>query len=106
MHLARYPPLSADPAKLTASHRTRRTLARVCTVGPQARCWLVFSMLVAMGSLAGAIKIFVSDYANRAGCEGSCEYAGVALFVQCILIFVSSFVMRIGTIPGPDDYYP
>ena len=57
-------------------------------VALKARCWLVFAMLVAMGSLSGAIKIFVSDYANRDGCDGNCKYAGVALFVQCILIFI------------------
>ena len=65
----------------------------------KARAFLIVAMMLGIGCIAAALiimlKVFVNGSANT--------WTGVALLVQNVLIFVSSFVMRFGTAPDTSD---
>jgi hypothetical protein len=68
-------------------------------VALKARGQLIFTMVIAMGSLSAAVYMSIHDYFQN---KDNSLYAGVALLVQNLLIFAASFVMRVGTMNDPN----
>lgn len=67
----------------------------------KARAFLIFSLLVALGCLTGATYVLVDTYADGNAVTKdkvvTSSYPGVAIFLQTFLIFISTWVMRLGT---------
>ena len=71
-------------------------------VACKTRSFVVFALLIALGSLAGAVYILADQYVGKATEMQNQEqpspslYPGVAILLQCLLIFVATWVMRFG----------
>lgn len=65
-------------------------------VATKARCWLITAMLLAVGCIAAALVIMVEVFIRN---DASTQWTGISVFIQCLLIFVSAFVMRFGNMP-------
>eukprot|EP00441_Pelagodinium_beii_P005953 CAMPEP_0197684286 /NCGR_PEP_ID=MMETSP1338-20131121/99282_1 /TAXON_ID=43686 ORGANISM="Pelagodinium beii, Strain RCC1491" /NCGR_SAMPLE_ID=MMETSP1338 /ASSEMBLY_ACC=CAM_ASM_000754 /LENGTH=141 /DNA_ID=CAMNT_0043265983 /DNA_START=46 /DNA_END=468 /DNA_ORIENTATION=- len=58
-----------------------------------ARGFLIAAMMIGLGCIAAALFIMVDVFLNN---EAAYTWTGIATFIQCLLIFVSSFIMRFG----------
>jgi hypothetical protein len=66
-------------------------------VSGKATCFLGFALLMALGSLIGAIAIIVDLYdkpCNTGDSGSSCMWPGIAILLQTIFIMLSTFIMR------------
>mmetsp|Transcript_1433 Transcript_1433/g.2956 ORF Transcript_1433/g.2956 Transcript_1433/m.2956 type:complete len:152 (+) Transcript_1433:130-585(+) len=67
-----------------------------------ARAFLFSAMIIGLGCISVALFIMVNEYLNG-GDEVGTKWPGIALMIQNLLIFVSTFIMRFGTMPSQDD---
>ena len=65
----------------------------------KAQCFLIFTFMLAFLCLGVSIYIFIHDYAQNGS---GMIWPGLSLFIQCLLIFISSLVMRVATKPSDD----
>lgn len=82
-----------------------KSLVFPCVSGSRERhdsAFLVLGLIVGLGCIAAALFIMVEVFLNV---SGAYSWAGISVFVQCLLIFVSAFVMRFGTMPSSDDVF-
>ena len=64
-----------------------------------ARLALSFGIMLGAGSIIGAIFIMADDFGNTAnGYESS--YPGIAIILNAVFVFLSTWIMRYGTIPA------
>jgi hypothetical protein len=62
---------------------------------PLARCFLSFALLIALGSIIGAIVIIVDDYTKQCdGASSACMWPGISILLQTIFIFLSTMIYR------------
>jgi hypothetical protein len=72
-----------------------------------ARTILTFAVLLGLASLGGAIVILSDVYAGHKGVGGQIPdsvYPGVAIFMQTFLLFVGSFITRLGRLDIEESY--
>ena len=65
-------------------------------VACKTRTYLIFSFLLLLGSMAGGIYVYIHEFASNA--DEDYKYGGTCILAQAILILISTFVMRIGTV--------
>mmetsp|Transcript_28183 Transcript_28183/g.78904 ORF Transcript_28183/g.78904 Transcript_28183/m.78904 type:complete len:166 (-) Transcript_28183:121-618(-) len=65
-------------------------------IASKARCWLIAAMLIGLGCIAAALFIMVEVFVRG---DSLTEWTGISVFVQCLLIFLSAWVMRFGNTP-------
>lgn len=71
-----------------------------------ARALLTFAICLGLGSLFGSIVIFADVYAQGKGINGikpESTFPGAAIFLQSMLLFMGSFITRLGRIQTSDD---
>jgi hypothetical protein len=73
-------------------------------VACKSRIYLIFSLILLLGSMAGGIVIYVNDFARNA--DEPYKYGGWSIVVQSVLILMGAFTMRAGTADcsGSDSY--
>mmetsp|Transcript_14679 Transcript_14679/g.51109 ORF Transcript_14679/g.51109 Transcript_14679/m.51109 type:complete len:152 (-) Transcript_14679:125-580(-) len=65
-------------------------------VATRARCFLISAMIIALGCIAASLFIMVEVFIRD---DAATQWTGIAVFIQCLLIFVSAFIMRFGNMP-------
>ena len=65
-------------------------------VACKTRIYLIFSFLLLLGSMAGGIYLYVHEFASVD--TEDYQYGGSCILAQSILILVSTFIMRAGTL--------
>lgn len=64
-------------------------------VSGKARCFLSFALLIALGSIIGAIVIIVDEYTKQCdGASSACMWPGISILLQTIFIFLSTMIYR------------
>ena len=74
----------------------------------KARAFVVLAVLLELSGIVGAIVIIVETYSPqlKADAESACNdkgetcslWPGIAVLIQAVVIFVSTFIMRMGTL--------
>ena len=64
----------------------------------KARCFLMFAIMLSFMSMGGALAIMIGEFVQQDAAPPEGSYPGIAIFVQCLLTFVATFVMRVGTV--------
>mmetsp|Transcript_14125 Transcript_14125/g.45183 ORF Transcript_14125/g.45183 Transcript_14125/m.45183 type:complete len:152 (+) Transcript_14125:195-650(+) len=63
----------------------------------KARLFLLFTILVGLSGVVGALFIMLKEYTDRNPEPPEGTWPGVAIMIQCLIIFVAAFIMRAGT---------
>ena len=67
-------------------------------VTAKARCFLMFAIMLSFMSMGGALAIMIGEFVGQDASPVEGSYPGIAIFAQCLLQFVATFVMRVGTV--------
>lgn len=62
---------------------------------PRARAFLIFAMMLAMGGLAWSLFIMVDKFLDA---NVGYEWGGISVFLSNLLIFLATWLMRVGTL--------
>lgn len=65
------------------------------------RVYLIFSFLLLFGSMAGGLFVYVNEFASNS--TEDYKYGGSCILAQSILLVISTFLMRAGTIECESD---
>lgn len=67
----------------------------------KARIFLIFTLLIAIASMAGAGFIMADKFLRV---DGTYKWSGVSCFAGTMTILASAFLMRFMTLPPPGGY--